>query len=120
MSRRHGMTKRIRRGTITCPHCQSDCLINGSHRVTDLVRDLQVHCSNTDCGHTFKAQVSFVYTISPSAMPREGLDLPMAPPEYRRQSSATAQDEDGPHHDPNQFNMFEDPTDDAPQRRTAG
>ena len=105
---RHGlpMTKRLRRGFITCPVCNADGAIHDSDQPSQLVKDVWVSCSNITCGHTFKMQLSFVYTISPSAIPHD-LDLPEAPAEFRRHIYPDGPPRDLP--DPDQFTMFDDP-----------
>lgn len=61
-----------------CPHCESPATIRSSEEVTILHRDLWLICTNADCGHSWKAQLSFVHSISLPANPRPGLDLPVS------------------------------------------
>ena len=107
LSNRHGltMTKRLRRGFIICPICNADGAIHDSDQPTPLVKDLYVSCSNVTCGHTWKAQLSFVYTVSPSAIEND-LELPQAPPEFRRHVYPAGPPRPGP--DPDQYDMFGD------------
>lgn len=77
-------TMRAHRSLMLCPHCNSRSLIRNSKLVTPVAKDLYMNCLNTDCGHTWKAQISIVHTLSPSAMPNPEIDLPMAPPDYER------------------------------------
>lgn len=93
---------KLERSTSSCPVCNGPAFIRTSEEVTALVKDLHIHCGNTDCGHTWKAQLMFVYTISPSALP-DPLGLPQCPPEYRR----TIFSKDAPP-DPNQLDIFAD------------
>lgn len=105
---RHGltMTKRLRRGFVTCPVCHADAAIYNSDPVTDMVKDIYVACSNVTCGLTWKMQLAFVYQLSPSGIDHE-LDLPKAPPEFVRHIyPAGPPGSAAP--DPNQFDMFED------------
>ena len=82
--RKGAVTTRMRRGTITCPVCNHDAGIRDSDQETELVKNLWCICLNVDCGHTFKMQLSFVYTISRSSIEVPGLELPQAPPEFVR------------------------------------
>lgn len=111
------MTKRVRRGTIICPVCRDDAAIRHSEQITDLVKHFLIHCQNTGCGHTWKAQMSFVYTISPSAIERPDLVLPQAPAEYVRHIYPSGPPAPVP--DPNQFTMFDDEADAAPSSAAA-
>lgn len=72
------------KGSIArCPHCESPGFIRTSEEVTILHRDLWLQCSNVQCGHSWKASLAFVHTISMPVNPKEGLDLPVSPPRYR-------------------------------------
>lgn len=42
---------------ITCPKCEAPCFIRRSERITETVKHLHAHCTNTGCGHTFLSQV---------------------------------------------------------------
>lgn len=47
-----------------------------SVRVTDLVRELRLNCTDDDCGHTFVAQLSIIRTIRPSYRENPSVRLP--------------------------------------------
>lgn len=64
---------------MTCPHCDSHATSRTSKTVTDLYRELYYICTNVECGHTWKASLSFLHTISASACPKPGLELRRAP-----------------------------------------
>lgn len=66
---------------ITCPKCEAPCFIRRSERITEKVKHLHAHCTNTGCGHTFMAEVSFVYSFNPGLVSRPDLDLPLCPRE---------------------------------------
>ena len=68
---------------ILCPHCDSKCRIRGSRRLTPLARETRVQCLNVECGHTFVGQFVITHTISPSACPRDDVDLRVARPRRR-------------------------------------
>jgi Ogr/Delta-like zinc finger len=70
---------------LICPYCNSSSTIRHSEQVTETVRNIYAACRNLDCGHTWKAQLSFVHTISPSAVPRPDLHLPKCPDDYEHQ-----------------------------------
>jgi hypothetical protein len=65
---------------MECPHCAEPSNVRTSKTVTPTYREFYYQCPNIDCGHTWKAALSFIHTISPSACPRMGLELPVAPP----------------------------------------
>lgn len=69
---------------IRCPVCNSSSRIRSSQQVTPLVKEYFCQCDNVDCGLTWKAQMSVIYALSPSAMFNPEVDIPLAPPEYRR------------------------------------
>jgi hypothetical protein len=105
ISHRNAVTTRMRRGTIICPVCNHDAGIRDSDQETDLVKNLWCICLNVGCGHTFKMQLSFTYTISPSAIERPDLQLPQAPPEFVRHIYPSGPP--APAADPNQFSIFD-------------
>ncbi len=88
---------KMQRGIMKCPVCRARSVIRDSEEVTPLVRDLYFICTNVDCGHTWKAQLGFVYTLSPSAIEND-LELPAAPDDYQRKRYPAAAREPG--HDP--------------------
>ncbi len=64
---------------ITCPHCHSRANIRTSRAVSDLSRDAYCQCTNLACGHTFRAVMEIVETISPSAVPDPEIAQKLAP-----------------------------------------
>ena len=66
--------------TIACPHCRSRARVRTSREVTRTYRQLQLECSNIECGHTFAAELTVTHTISPSACPDPEIHLRQAPP----------------------------------------
>ncbi|PKQ00189.1 MAG: transcriptional regulator [Alphaproteobacteria bacterium HGW-Alphaproteobacteria-13] len=65
-----------------CPYCKSPGRIRNSEEVSLLHRDVYIDCANDACGHRWKAQLSFVHSIStPSGVP---IDLPVTPHRNRR------------------------------------
>lgn len=107
-------SKRIRRGSIICPVCAHDAGIHGTDRVTPRSTTLWCHCTNTDCGLTWRAVVEFVHVCSPSGIDHD-LDLPGPPDGYQRTVAPP------PLEDPDQLKMFaedgEPPPEDADAAR---
>jgi len=64
---------------MSCPHCETTGKIRTSKTVTVTYRELYYACPNFLCGHTWKASLAFVHTISESACPKMGVQLPKAP-----------------------------------------
>lgn len=72
--------KHVERGLMmACPHCESVARSRTCKTVTALYRELYYICTNYLCGHTWKAELNFVHTISESACPKPGLGLRKAP-----------------------------------------
>jgi len=61
---------------IKCNKCGSNATIRSSDQPSTEIKRLYCICNNIQCGHTFAMDVTFSYTISPSAMdlPREVRD----------------------------------------------
>ena len=62
-----------------CPYCEKRSRVRTSSKVSRTLRVLYYQCSNVLCGHTWQSHLSFVGTISPTALtvPASRL-LPMA------------------------------------------
>lgn len=117
MGNRVSITRRFKRGTICCPICHHDGAIRDSDQETDLVKALWCMCLNVDCGMTWKAQLSFVYVLSPSAIDRADMVLPQAPDGYVRRIYPAGPPAAPP--DPDQFSMFDEGVPDAAKRSAA-
>ncbi|PZO87417.1 MAG: transcriptional regulator [Sphingomonas sanxanigenens] len=63
-----------------CPHCRRPARVRSSRAVTPLYRQLNLQCTNVDCGHTYAAAIEILYSIVPSAHPDPAIDLRRAPP----------------------------------------
>lgn len=61
---------------LTCPHCSHKSKIRTSREVTSTTREFYVQCENVQCGHTWKAVMSAVNTLVPSACPNPRVYLP--------------------------------------------
>lgn len=66
-----------RRLSTRCPHCTSIARVESKNAISPVYDELYFQCSNILCGHTWKAGLGFIHTISPSATPREDLNLPV-------------------------------------------
>lgn len=86
---------------VTCPKCDEPCFIRRSDPVTERVKDLEAHCTNTGCAHTFALQLVFVHSISPGLIERPDLDLPVCPRNQIPHVTARKPDKDG-----DQISMF--------------
>lgn len=64
---------------MNCPHCDSRATVRNSVPMSPLVRAVYFQCGSIACGHTWKAHIEAVATISPSAIPRPGVNLPISP-----------------------------------------
>lgn len=66
------------RFSINCPHCDSPAHVRTSRSLTPLCREIYFQCSGfVECGHTFKAQLAVLSTLSPSRRPNPKIRLPM-------------------------------------------
>lgn len=54
---------------VTCPHCEHKASIRTSRPLGPLTVQLYFVCGNVACGHTFRAHIEILATISPSACP---------------------------------------------------
>lgn len=106
---------RQRHSMIPCPHCHAPTLVRSSELVTPTSKDLYCLCLNPDCGATWKAQLSIVYMLSPSAMPRPGIDIPMAPASLTRKTYFPPP----PGYDTATRDMFDDPPGPEPSQAAA-
>lgn len=64
--------------SIRCPHCKSKAATRNSREITPVYREVYLACGNVLCGHTYKAALHVVSTISPSAIPDPDIVLPFA------------------------------------------
>ncbi|RQS30285.1 hypothetical protein DIE03_15730 [Burkholderia sp. Bp8992] len=61
--------------TIECPACDGHIEARHSEPMSDTMRRLYFYCP--DCGFRAPASLEILYSLSPSASPRDGLDLPI-------------------------------------------
>jgi len=62
-----------------CPHCKSIMHVNKIERSSDTSSRRNYRCTNDFCGFAVQAIESMIYTISPAANPRDGIDIPNYP-----------------------------------------
>ncbi|QIY78360.1 ogr/Delta-like zinc finger family protein [Chromobacterium violaceum] len=61
-----------------CPHCKQVAYTRTSRYLSDLTQEEYLTCSNVTCGHNFSTFRAVRETLSPSALPRAGIYIPMA------------------------------------------
>lgn len=65
---------------LRCPKCDAPAAIRRSDRPTPTVTQLIAICSDVSgCGHSFRADIVFVHTLSPGLIERPDLNLPVCP-----------------------------------------
>ena len=64
---------------VRCPKCEAPGMIRRSDRPTPTVTQMTVLCTDPACGHTWRADIVFVHTLSPGTIERPDLDLPVCP-----------------------------------------
>jgi hypothetical protein len=67
------------RAFAVCPKCNAPGAIRHSERITETVKHLFVHCSNSGCGHVFKMELAFIHSLVEGNIDRPDLDLPVCP-----------------------------------------
>ncbi len=87
---------------IVCPKCDAPCFIRKSLRLTQTVKHLICHCTDSGCGHIFRAEVAFIHSLVEGNIDRPDLDLPVCPRDQVPHVRPPARD--GP--DPDQVSMF--------------
>jgi Ogr/Delta-like zinc finger. len=60
-----------------CPHCDEVAIVYTSRKLSDLVTEKYLKCSNIDCGHGFVVSIGVVRTIEASLMPKADLHIPL-------------------------------------------
>ena len=62
--------------SVDCPHCRGSTKIRSSRTITPVYREIYYACQALDCGFTFKADLSVVCGLSPSARPHPRANIP--------------------------------------------
>ncbi len=68
---------------IACPHCGSATGTRNSRPLTATYRQLQLQCTNAECGATFGAELAITHEISPPAVRNPKVTLRTSPPRKR-------------------------------------
>lgn len=63
---------------MACPHCAAPARVRTSEQLSPLVRKSWHWCSNPACGHSFVTFTEIQCTLSPPAIPRPGVVLPLS------------------------------------------
>ncbi|GLK62326.1 MULTISPECIES: ogr/Delta-like zinc finger family protein [Azotobacter] len=66
-----------------CPVCGSPVKIRNSARITLVTTEYVGSCQAAGCGAQIKGFFTWVAFVSPSGLPKHGLDLPVVPEEER-------------------------------------
>ena len=64
---------------VNCPKCEQPAFIRRSERVTPMVTQMVCHCTNSGCGHTYRADIVFVHSLVEGNVERPDLALPVCP-----------------------------------------
>lgn len=64
---------------VNCPKCEQPAFIRRSERVTPTVTQMTCHCTNSGCGHTYRADIVFVHSLVEGNVDRPDLGLPVCP-----------------------------------------
>lgn len=110
--RMHGdkcLSPQYRIGDLDCPHCGGRTHRRSSVAVSDTYRSILYLCTNPACAHAFMASLIYEYGMSPSAIPKEGVNLPLRP-SARIPGVTVAEQDKKPEQDfdPDQMTMFGD------------
>lgn len=87
---------------LHCAKCDAPAFIRRSQRMTEKVTQLTAHCTDSACGHTFRADIVFVHSLVEGNIDRPDLDLPVCP----REQVAHVRPPGEHALDPNQPNFF--------------
>lgn len=63
---------------IRCPHCDSRAVGRSSKQLSKTLREITYQCQDTDCGHTYVANLEVVRTLSPSGKPATDVRIPIS------------------------------------------
>lgn len=64
---------------MNCPHCGTWSTVRNSEYYAPLVRAVFFQCRQLHCGHTWKAHLEVIHTITPSAVPNPNINIPLSP-----------------------------------------
>jgi hypothetical protein len=61
----------------SCPHCKAVAQVYTSRKVTEIVSEKYLQCTNLDCGFQFVIQIGVVRALIPSLMPDPDINVPL-------------------------------------------
>lgn len=61
----------------TCPHCKSRAVTYTSRKVSDLVTERYMQCTDVECGHSFVVQLGVLRSLTPSGKPDPAICIPL-------------------------------------------
>ncbi|NCP11373.1 MAG: ogr/Delta-like zinc finger family protein [Sphingomonadales bacterium] len=64
---------------MLCPKCDAPAFIRRSERMSEQTTHLTCHCTDSGCGHIFRADIVFVHTLVEGNIDRPDLNLPVCP-----------------------------------------
>jgi hypothetical protein len=73
-----------------CPHCRGPAKIRSSESITPLYRVLYFQCLDITCGHTYRAELTILETLVPSARPNPAIKLPLSSTSAARRAARPA------------------------------
>jgi hypothetical protein len=71
------MTPPKQRGGHTCPHCKAKAVTYTSRKLSDIVTEQYVQCTNLECGCQYVVSVGIVRMTVASAMPSADVNVPL-------------------------------------------
>ena len=66
---------------LPCPKCDQPSFVRRSERPTPTVTQMTCHCTNSGCGHIYRADIVFVHTLVEGNIDRPDLQLAVCPRE---------------------------------------
>lgn len=64
---------------LLCPKCDAPAFIRRSERMSEQTTQMTCHCTDSGCGHIFRADIVFVHTLVEGNVDRPDLNLPVCP-----------------------------------------
>lgn len=64
---------------LICPKCNAPSFIRDSNYLSERVTQLICHCTDSACGHTYRADIVFVHSLVEGNVDRPDLDLEVCP-----------------------------------------
>lgn len=79
---------------LLCPKCDAPAFIRRSERITETTTQMTCHCTDSACGHVYRADIVFVHTLVEGNIDRPDLDLPICPRDQVRHVRPPASESD--------------------------